>query len=310
MIYLTLFISALLSYFFLILTRDYFIKNNIIDKINKRSSHNITAVRSGGLGIFIPIILISIYFYVVGVEIFDFSFLIPLLILLLIGVYDDTSDADYKLKFIFQIIAAKIIIDNGLVIDNLHGVFGIESIGRVAAQSLTIFIILAIINSINFIDGIDGLATSIILFLIVSFEIFSIGKSDLLILSIIVVGSLLPLLFLNYQKNKKIFLGDSGSLFLGGLASIYILKIVSNDYLILDRFDINKILFVFSVFCYPVIDITRIVLIRLINKKSPFEADKNHIHHHINKRFKQHYKVVLIILLFSLINFTLIHLFF
>jgi len=310
MIYLTLFISALLSYFFLILTRDYFIKNNIIDKINKRSSHNITAVRSGGLGIFIPIILISIYFYIVGVEIFDFSFLIPLLILLLIGVYDDTSDADYKLKFIFQIIAAKIIIDNGLVIDNLHGVFGIESIGRVSAQSLTIFIILAIINSVNFIDGIDGLATTIILFLIISFEFFSIGKSDLLILSIIVVGSLLPLLFLNYQKNNKIFLGDSGSLFLGGLASIYILKIVSNDYLILDRFDINKILFVFSIFCYPVVDITRIVLIRLVNKKSPFEADKNHIHHHINKRFKQHYKVVASILCFSIIVFMLIHLIF
>ena len=72
---------------------------------------------------------------------------------------------DFKLKFIFQIIAAKIIIDTGLLIDNFHGLFGIFEINRAVAQLLTIFIILSIINAINFIDGIDGLAISIFQFL-------------------------------------------------------------------------------------------------------------------------------------------------
>ena len=80
-----------------------------------------------------------------------------MLLLGLIGLYDDVYNLDFKLKFIFQIIAAKIIIDSGLIIDNFHGLFGIYEINRVSAQILTIFIICLIINSINFIDGIDGL---------------------------------------------------------------------------------------------------------------------------------------------------------
>ena len=73
------------------------------------------------------------------------------------------------LKFIFQIIAAKLIVDSGLIIDNLHGVIGIYELGRLASQLLTIFIIVAIINSINFIDGIDGLALSVIIVFVLSF---------------------------------------------------------------------------------------------------------------------------------------------
>ena len=96
-----------------------------------------------------------------------------MLLLGLIGLYDDVYNLDFKLKFIFQIIAAKIIIDSGLIIDNFHGLFGIYEINRASAQILTIFIICSIINSINFIDGIDGLAASIVIFFISSFEFFS-----------------------------------------------------------------------------------------------------------------------------------------
>ena len=110
-----------------------------------------------------------------------------------------------------------------------------------------------------------------------------------------IICSLIPFLFYNFRKNKKIFLGDSGSLFLGGLISIYVLKILSNDYLIKTEFDINKILFVISILSYPIIDFTRVILIRLKNGNSPFIADSNHIHHILLKKFKSHYKVLLII---------------
>ena len=172
---------------------------------------------------------------------------------------------------------------------------GIYEINRASAQILTIFIICSIINSINFIDGIDGLAASIVIFFISSFEFFSKYDSELNYLSIMIICSLIPFLFYNFRKNKKIFLGDSGSLFLGGLISIYVLKILSNDYLIKSEFDINKILFVISILSYPIIDFTRIILIRLKNGNSPFVADSNHIHHILLKKFKSHYKVLLII---------------
>ena len=152
----------ILSVIALILTGNFFIKKNIIDKINSRSSHTSIATRSGGLSLFIVVFIISSYFYIDAITLFDYSFIIPIGLLMVVGLYDDVYQMDFKLKFIFQIIAAKLIIDNGLLIDNLHGLFGIYEINRIIGQLITIFIIVSIINAINFIDGIDGLAIFIV----------------------------------------------------------------------------------------------------------------------------------------------------
>lgn len=100
----------------------------------------------------------------------------PLSLLVSIGLYDDIYNLDFKLKFIFQIIAAKMIVDTGLLIDNFHGVLEIYEINRAVAQILTIFIITSIINAINFIDGIDGLAISVFSLFIILFEFFPLMK--------------------------------------------------------------------------------------------------------------------------------------
>ena len=152
--------SFTLSCIIIIISQKYFLYNNYIDKIKTRSSHSSIATRTGGVSLFSTLFLISIYFYLIGYDIYEFSLLIPLAILAAVGLYDDINGVDFKLKFIFQIIAAKIIIDNGLIIDNLHGFAGIYEISRITAQLLTVFVIVAVINSINFIDGIDGLAIS------------------------------------------------------------------------------------------------------------------------------------------------------
>ena len=219
----SIFFSSLFIFFF----QKLFFKKNIIDKINDRSSHNVVATRSGGIAIFSSLFIISTFNYFNSIEIFDFSLIIPLSILLVVGLYDDVYKLDFKLKFIFQIIAAKIIIDNGLIIDNLHGILGIFELNRVISQLITIFFIVAIINSINFIDGIDGLAISIVCLFLISFEFFSNSSSGLYYLSLIIISSILPLFYFNFKKDKKVFLGDSGSLFLGTFISIYVLKILS-----------------------------------------------------------------------------------
>ena len=108
----SIFFSSLFIFFF----QKLFFKKNIIDKINDRSSHNVVATRSGGIAIFSSLFIISTFNYFNSIEIFDFSLIIPLSILLVVGLYDDIYKLDFKLKFIFQIIAAKIIIDNGLII--------------------------------------------------------------------------------------------------------------------------------------------------------------------------------------------------
>tara|TARA_X000001036_G_scaffold431256_2_gene465249 strand:- start:740 stop:1672 length:933 start_codon:yes stop_codon:yes gene_type:complete len=293
--------SLLISIISSIIFQRIFISKNLVDKINIRSAHNDTATRTGGISIFMSIFLISVFNYIQGFDLFNYSLLLPLSILLIVGFYDDIYQVDFKLKFIFQIIVAKIIIDNGLIIDNFHGILGIDDLNRIFAQIFTIFIIVAIINAINFIDGIDGLAISVISFFIICFEMFSSGSSGFKSLSIIVLASFIPLLYFNFKQSKKIFLGDSGSLFLGGLVSVYILQILSSGYIIRSDFDINKVLFVVSILFYPIIDLTRIFIIRLLKRKSPFIADKNHLHHILLKSTQSHLKTTLIILGISIL---------
>lgn len=296
----TIFITIILGFLFQYVAQVIFLKYNIVDKVNKRSSHSNIATRSGGISIFSVIFLISLYYYLVGLEIYDFSFIVPLSLLLITGLYDDIYKMDFKLKFIFQIIAAKIMIDNGLIIDNLHGFLGINELNRLIAQIITIIVIVAVINSINFIDGVDGLASSIIVMFIILFEIFSNSLTPFYNLSLITISAILPLFYYNFRKKRKVFLGDAGSLFLGGLASTYIIFTLTNDYIIKPEFDLHKLLYVTIIFLYPILDIIRVTLTRLYIGKSPFIADKNHIHHLLLKQFEgNHFYVTILILLIS-----------
>lgn len=292
--------ALVLSSFLIFIINKKFLSKNLIDKVNRRSSHSSVATRTGGISLFLTLFLISSYFYIIGHEIYEFSLLVPLSILTIVGLYDDINGVDFKLKFIFQIIVAKIIIDNGLIIDNLHGFAGIYELDRITAQLLTIFIIAAIINSINFIDGIDGLASTIVILFITGFEFFAISLTPYSNLSTIVIASLAPLYYFNLRNRNKVFLGDSGSLFLGGIISVYVITILTNDYIIKPEYDIHKILFVFSILLYPIIDIIRIFFLRIMKGKSPFIADKKHIHHILLTKLKSHIHVTLLISLFTL----------
>ena len=192
--------SILLSNLFIIFFQKLFFQKNILDKINDRSSHSVLATRSGGIAIFSSLFVISVFNYFYTLQIFDYSLIIPVSLMLIVGLYDDINKLDFKLKFIFQIIAAKIIIDNGLIIDNLHGIFGVYELNRIVAQLLTVFFIVAIINSINFIDGIDGLAISIVSLFIILFEFFSASDTSLYSLSIIIVFSILHFFILILKR--------------------------------------------------------------------------------------------------------------
>tara|TARA_B100001029_G_scaffold70879_1_gene57676 strand:- start:5405 stop:6337 length:933 start_codon:yes stop_codon:yes gene_type:complete len=292
--------SFICSLSLIILTQKHFLSKGYVDSINDRSSHSSIATRSGGVSVFLTLFLIATYNYVSGNTIFDYSIIIPLALLVIVGLYDDIYSVDFKLKFLFQIIAAKIIIDNGLIIDNIHGILGLYELNRIVAQLLTIFIIVAIINAINFIDGIDGLAISIIAVFIILFEFFALNISPFYNVSLIIISALLPLYYFNFRKSNKVFLGDAGSLFLGGIVSIYVVYILNNEYLIKPIYDIHKILFVLSILVYPIIDIIRIFCVRIYNKKSPFIPDKNHIHHLILNKVKNHIITVVILVSISL----------
>ena len=200
----------------------------------------------------------------------------------IVGVYDDFYDANFKLKFFLQIIVAKILIDQGYVISNFHGFLGLYNVPWLFAQISTVFVFLVIVNSINFIDGIDGLAITEIIKILLLFEFFSNYQNALSNLSVLLIFILLPLYYFNFKNNKKVFLGDSGSLLLGTTVAVYILSLLMKDYQI--NINSNKVFLSILILIYPLSDLLRIFIIRIINKKSPFSPDQNHIHHILHKK--------------------------
>ena len=252
-----------------------FLLKSKIDQINHRSSHSVTATKTGGISVFITLTFYTIYFYLTKNQIFDFSLMLPLGIIFVTGVYDDSYNADFKLKFLIQIIVAKLFIDYGFSINNLYGFLGINELPNILSQILSILSFLIIVNSINFIDGIDGLASSISIYIILAFEFF-IRKSILINLNVLLLMSVLPLFYFNFKKENKVFLGDAGSLLLGSIISINSFSFLGQENY---SFSINPIFIFILILFYPIFDLARVFFIRIYNKRSPFIADKIHIHH-------------------------------
>ena len=280
--FLVFILSGILNHFI----QKIFIHYKKFDDFNHRSSHTTLATRTGGIGVFTTLLIVSSYFYLNKFELFDYSLFIPLGIMFIIGVYDDFYNADFKLKFLLQIIVAKIIIDQGYVISNYHGLFGLYEVPWLFAQLSTVFVFLVIINAINFIDGIDGLATTEVIKTIVLIEFFSGNLTALRPLATLLILSLLPLYYFNFKKKGKVFLGDGGSLLLGTFVSVYIFHILGPEYSFKDGFKINKTLFAVLVILYPLVDLLRVFILRIKKGKSPFVADQNHIHHLLSLKKK------------------------
>lgn len=293
MIYL--FISCFIISLILIFLIQYlFLVKEIFDDINNRSSHNSLATRTGGIAIFSTLFIISVYFYFQGIEIFDYSLLIPLGLLFFLGVYDDLYQVDFKVKFFMQVIIGKILIDQGLVFTSLYGFLGIYDIPWVISQIITVLFFVTCVNAYNFIDGVDGLAISetfknlifFIAFLPVTDKLVTLCKLTLLII--------LPLYYFNFKKNKKVFLGDAGSLLLGGINMVMILHILNPETTVSFNY-LNRLLVIFALLFYPLFDLFRVIIIRLKNNYSPFRADQNHIHHWLLQKGFNHIQTTLII---------------
>ena len=295
MYFLVFILSGILTY----ITQKIFIYYKKFDDFNHRSSHKTLATRTGGIGVFATLLIVSSYYYFNKIELFDYSLFIPLGIMFIVGVYDDFYHADFKLKFLLQIIVAKIIIDQGYVISNYHGLFGLYEVPWILAQLSTVFVFLVIINAINFIDGIDGLAISEVIKTILLIEFFSASKTALTPLALLLIISLLPLYYFNFKKKGKVFLGDGGSLLLGTILSIYIFYVLEHQYVIKNNIQINKVLFAILIVFYPLLDLLRVFIIRIKNGRSPFLADQSHLHHYIVKKTDS---VIITILLIEFVS--------
>jgi len=288
-------------------------EKKLFDYFEKRKIHKSAIVPLGGVAIFIGFIMNSIIF-THGYTTLTLKYLVAALILIFfIGLKDDLVRISARKKIIIQIIAVIILFGYGNVqITDFQGLFGLHKINTFSSFLVTLFVMLAIINSFNLIDGIDGLASGlgILASIILGIWFFEGGHIQLSVMSFALAGSLAGFFIFNvFGKQNKMFMGDTGSLIIGIIIATLIVKFnqltVSTD--IINIFDSAPV-FSFSLVIVPLIDTLRVITIRLMNGKSPFAPDNNHIHHRLLSLYPDHLKVTLILIAanIALIGITLL----
>lgn len=279
---------------------------NLNAKINERSSHTIPTPAIGGVGIFIALFISSL----IGLRYNTNSELLFLLgsivILFTLGILDDINELGSKFKFLIQfIIAFSVAFFTDLKIDTLNGLFGIYEINYYLQIIITVVLIVGIINAYNLIDGINGLAGMLtlinsILLTFIFLSAYHASLSDNLlvyvIISISIAGSVISFMAYNFRSKAMIFMGDTGSLVIGFLmASMAALKMGTIQPVLEDTIFSDSFIFGYSIIFLPVYDTIRVFIERMLKGRSPFEADKTHIHHLLLATGMNHIKATIVI---------------
>ena len=263
-------------------------KLGIVDIPSARKVHIVPIPRVGGVAIVIATIIPILVWLKLDLSILGILFGIGVLFLL--GIADDVKNLNYKIKFVFQILAVSIIFISGFVeITKSHFYSEYFYVSAVIFATYFLFI-LGVTNAINLSDGLDGLAggEALLSFSIIGLLAYESNNLTILVIVLAIIGAIFGFLRFNTYP-ARIFMGDTGSLFLGfilGLLSVALTYGADNAY--------AKLLPLLLV-GLPLFDTLMVMLIRLINKQSPFNADRNHLHHKLLDNGYKHYQSVLLI---------------
>ena len=287
------------------------LRKRLFDQPDSRKVHHRPISRLGGVTFF-PVILIVmctiglLQFYEIekitsSVISESLCLVAGLMLLYMIGVCDDLIGVRYRRKFEVQILAAAFLPFAGLSIQNLGGLFGWYEISPLVGVPLTMLLTVFLINAINLIDGIDGLASGLCMVAITLFGMSFAwhGSWMYALLAFASVGVLIPFFFYNVfgnaNRGHKIFMGDTGSLTLGFILSVMVVKYVSVMVQESSRLDGAPVVMAFSVLLVPSLDVCRVVLNRFRRRVHPFKPDKSHIHHKfLNMGFTPRRSMILI----------------
>jgi len=292
---LTIILSGSLSFLFVNIIKKLAIEYGFHDIPEKRKIHSEKVPTMGGIGLFGATWITMIVLNASGFIEADSSTLRLLstsTLFFVVGLIDDIKEISAKSKFIIQIVSGIFFFiwnKNDLAI-----LFNNIIFTNITLSILSGILFAVIINSINFVDGLDGLCGGISLILSSVLLFYSIiaGKTYLIFLLLSLIGSIISFLFFNFYP-AKIFMGNTGSLFLGSMFSM-ILMLLS--------YHITESWYAFVIlFTYPLLDISLAVIRRFITKRSLFAPDKNHIHHILIGSRTKYKDVVLLIYMINII---------
>lgn len=262
------------------------VKLGLVDVPNERSMHTRHHPRGAGIGIFLAVAVIGLYFEYMLLGDYTLTCLATFFVFV-VGVLDDHQDTSPNTKFIVLAIAALMVYYDGIYVDTLGTLFGMDiSLGWLALP-FTLFAIVGFTNALNLVDGLDGLAGSISI--IILSALFSIGYANDDSFMVMVSGSFIAALlaFMVYNWNPaSIFMGDSGSLVLGFVIGFLVIKSATYIHPV-------TVLFIIAV---PLMDTIIVMIRRKCQGKSMFEADKTHLHHVLYHFFNKDVKRTVVFL--------------
>ena len=296
-LYVALFLSWMVATIGTPLVRRLSLANGWLDNPGERKVHKIAIPRVGGLAVavafFTPLVGLAIYqnplsFYLYANTSLFVGFLIGALAIVILGFWDDLNGMSARTKFLVQCSVALFVWWAGFRVDIVNVPFvGFVETGMLSAP-LTMLWLVGIVNAMNLIDGLDGLAAGIAL--LAGGVLLGVAlMSDIYLLALLMVcliGSILGFLFFNFNP-AKIFLGDSGSMFLGfvlGVASIWTQQKSAAA---------AAVAIPLLALAIPILDTALCFFRRIANRQNPFRADKGHLHHRLLAMGLSHRSAVL-----------------
>ena len=268
----------------------------LTDTPDSRSSHVDITPTFGGVCFYLSYMFCLALLYFIDKTQFSLTLFASISILFLTGILDDVWSLSPKIKFLGQFIGVSVLMyQPDFRILTLHGLMGIYEIPLAYSVAGSMFFLLALINAFNLLDGIDGLTaiTGTIVASFYTYMFYQLGAFYYMYISITTIATLLAFLRFNFSIKLKIFMGDTGSLSIGLVLGLLTLKLMTSGTpgTIALGFDQKQLpLLLIAVLFVPILDICRVMLIRLFKGVSMFKPDRNHLHHIIVDCGLSHWK--------------------
>lgn len=278
-------------------------EKGLFDKPDSRKLHTKPIASLGGVGIFIGFILSMLLFIPTSLH-QEFQYILSASFLIFfLGIKDDILILSASKKLLGQLAAAAIVIHLADIrIDSMHGFLNVYDLPDYVSYPISYITIVVIINAFNLIDGVDGLAGSLgILTTAVFGTYFTMaGLPAYAMFSFGLTGALSAFLAYNYHP-AKIFMGDSGSLLLGLINAVLVIKFITVADSSAGSFPITSSVAIgFSILMIPLLDTLRVFSVRIAKGRSPFSPDRNHIHHLLLDRGLNHSQVTHVCLVMNI----------
>lgn len=272
-IFLSFTLATLISILLIPVLIKYAKQLGMLDEPDERKVHTTTIPRCGGLGLSIATLVT-----ILVLAPFEYPFSCLLMgssIIVLFGLLDDIFNLHYKWKFFGQFIAVFFVLYQGIYLKYLP-FFGLDTASAWISYPLTFVFVVGVTNAVNLSDGLDGLAAGIMLMTLAAVAFFAdfVGGNHLALMALALIGGILG--FLRFNSHPAIvFMGDTGSQFIGFMAAFLCIYLVDNVYVTL-----NPAL-PLLLLGLPVLDTLMVMSQRIYLGKSPFSPDKRHIHHRL-----------------------------